>query len=322
MQIPSNIKSKVHDFSVTAKEFYDFMPNSTKASFVVSIAVIVHGNVGVRLMRQKYTWKQVLFSPSANLQHMKDHKVRTAVSISLAVLNLYLSKQSNKDLLAAQQSKEDKIKTLISEIAQELKVMADEYGFELDMDKLDLTVTEDDSVDGFVLTVRDDDPFEEFQTYAKELLDLFPSDEIDYDRVWSFIQLFDLGPDFPEEVTRDVYYRAYNDDITVTTDAFMYAAADVYDQQFRDSDEDEDMLTRVMVAPCGHISAIDMTDEVPGFLRSPTEVKLDELYGFTEHRLPLKAARASGDCDHFPRWGVDVNTEAANDGPSFERAQA
>lgn len=66
-----------------------------------------------------------------------------------------------------------------------------------------------------------------------------------------------------------------------------------------------DNVVRALVAPCGHIAALDCTPSVPGFCRTLPEAEDDNRLGFHEKRRNLADVKAEWtECDHEPKWGV------------------
>ena len=60
--------------------------------------------------------------------------------------------------------------------------------------------------------------------------------------------------------------------------------------------------TRVLIAPCGCVAALDATDGQPGFCRTRSEAAEDTRDGFTETIVDHAATPPLG-CDHDPQWG-------------------
>jgi hypothetical protein len=64
---------------------------------------------------------------------------------------------------------------------------------------------------------------------------------------------------------------------------------------------------RALIAPCGCVAGLDMSDEVPGFCRSIEEAREDIRDGFTETVVDEVQMRAlSMKCPHTPEWGRHV----------------
>jgi len=62
---------------------------------------------------------------------------------------------------------------------------------------------------------------------------------------------------------------------------------------------------RVLIAPCGCMSAADITTTLPGFCRSNKEAAEDLRNGYIEKRIDRDEYRATPmDCQHEPKWGV------------------
>ena len=209
------------------KEIIEYMPSSTKASLGIGLVNIVFANAMLRNMRKAgYTWKQVYFSPTAWIEHMRAHPVAYTALLVLTTAQVALDQKSRKDLLRINVETAEETAKIYAQLAAELKVVADEYGFELDMDNLDLEITEDDSIDGF----------------------------------------------------------------EINTEAVNY----------------DDRYVRVLVAPCGHIAGMDVSDDVPGFCRTKEEAQEDLANGFSVMTTRLDTAKTFefDSCTHNPKWGV------------------
>lgn len=140
------------------KEIIEYMPSSTKASLGISLVNIVFANAMLRNMRKAgYTWKQVYFSPTAWIEHMRAHPVAYTALLVLTTAQVALDQKSRKDLLRINVETTEETAKIYAEINDELKAMADRLGFELDMDNLELIITEDGSIDGFEITIGADD---------------------------------------------------------------------------------------------------------------------------------------------------------------------
>lgn len=67
----------------------------------------------------------------------------------------------------------------------------------------------------------------------------------------------------------------------------------------------DDHPVRILVAPCGCVAGIDLTDDFPGFCRTNDEAAEDLHAGFREHQTTLAQARTKVcDCAHEPKWGT------------------
>lgn len=136
------------------REFYNFLPASSKRFYAVSAVAMVAAHLNYRSFLKEYSWRQT-FSLAANAQHLKDHKVRYTVLFGLGAVQMVMQRQAQRDLLTSIDDTRRQTNELLDKLTRELVAYADDLG--VDIEDIDLDIKADESLEGLSYEVDYDD---------------------------------------------------------------------------------------------------------------------------------------------------------------------